>query len=644
MSQEPICYNIKQLFEADDKYFIPIYQRNYSWQQGEVKQLIQDVFDSYVNTPDSPYYIGTLVAYERKEDGGVHYETIDGQQRLTTLTILLHAIHRWSFEELSFSKIKLAAELRFSNRQKSANTIDVIKRGHSKQAEFINNHEYDTNIKNRYADAEAIVKQMFGYPNQIAGFYNYLVEKVQILRVLVPEKTDLNHYFEIMNNRGEQLEKHEVLKANLLNHFTDSPQKLSVFNKIWEAVSDMESYVQYGFDKVERSLIFGGQIDEEKWNNFQCSNFTDIMRCLTFKEEKDDLKGNVKMTIDEILNSRNAGKLIEGKQDEGSERFNSVVNFPGFLLHVLRIQKGENIPLDDKRILEVFNNHLETQEDVETFGYNLLKLRHLFDQYIIKREFKNEKEKWSLLKVKCYQDQKTSKISYVNSIGENGGREVIMLLSMFHVSLPSMNYKHWLNAALKHLFEKPVNDLEYENFLFDLARSYFFDRILAPANKEKDYFAMIYRNEYQNRSFAFGDLCWSNLNKGTAVENFAFNFVDYIIWKSRNNLDSREAGFEFSSRSSVEHYYPQNPINGVPLDDKEALDNFGNLCLISSSKNSRLSNYMPIAKKDHYSADNTIESLKQYRMMKMTSETSPWDSSSIYSHAIEIRQMLEKYY
>ncbi|MCP2979705.1 hypothetical protein NK969_24585, partial [Salmonella enterica subsp. enterica serovar Typhimurium] len=83
-------------------------------------------------------------------------------------------------------------------------------------------------------------------------------EKVEITRVSVPKDTDLNHYFEVMNNRGEQLEKHEVVKARLmsvLNEITDPyerEQSIQLLGKVWDATANMERYVQYGFNLDER--------------------------------------------------------------------------------------------------------------------------------------------------------------------------------------------------------------------------------------------------------------------------------------------------------------------------------------------------------------------------------------------------------
>ena len=67
-------------------YKIPIYQRNYAWEREEIYALIKDVYDSLKK---SVYYIGTLVTYKRDEN---IYEIIDGQQRLTTIYIILKAL------------------------------------------------------------------------------------------------------------------------------------------------------------------------------------------------------------------------------------------------------------------------------------------------------------------------------------------------------------------------------------------------------------------------------------------------------------------------------------------------------------------------------------------------------------------------
>src|SRR5690606_12495540 len=97
-----------------------------------------------------------------------------------------------------------------------------------------------------------------------------------------------------------------------------------------------------------------------------------------------------------------------------------------------------------------------------------------------------------------------------------------------------------------------------------------------------------------------------------------FNFLDYIIWI--NDEADLYNSFEFSFRSSVEHYYPQNPIGGEKLEHQSVLHSFGNLCLISHQKNSKLNHHLPSAKKNYYqklgaNGQLAFDSLKQYIMM-----------------------------
>lgn len=66
-------------------YMIPVYQRNYAWEKDEIDTLVKDVHDSFRKDRTSPYYIGTLVSFNR---GDSEHEIIDGQQRLTTIYII----------------------------------------------------------------------------------------------------------------------------------------------------------------------------------------------------------------------------------------------------------------------------------------------------------------------------------------------------------------------------------------------------------------------------------------------------------------------------------------------------------------------------------------------------------------------------
>ena len=183
---------VSDLFDNGNKcnYIIPIYQRNYAWGDDEISSLLQDIKNACEKNKeqDKNYYIGSLVVY-RRENGD--FEVIDGQQRLTTLTLIMHYLGKLSFRNVFF-------EHRDESEQALSNlNSEKLPSNFSQALEIINKgiHEWGGNKTN---------------------FAKFLLEKVEIIRTEVPEGTDLNHYFEIMNTRGEQLEKHEILKARLM--------------------------------------------------------------------------------------------------------------------------------------------------------------------------------------------------------------------------------------------------------------------------------------------------------------------------------------------------------------------------------------------------------------------------------------------
>ena len=162
-------------------YKIPIYQRNYAWEREEINALIKDVYDSLEK---SVYYIGTLVTYKRDENV---FEVIDGQQRLTTIYIILKAL---GLEAIS-------NRLTYSARKVSAETIE-------KMPEF--GDENDMGILNGYNYAKEALKEIVGeQKSDIDKFKDYFLNNVHIIHYRVPKDVDLNHYFEVMNSRGEQL-------------------------------------------------------------------------------------------------------------------------------------------------------------------------------------------------------------------------------------------------------------------------------------------------------------------------------------------------------------------------------------------------------------------------------------------------------
>ena len=642
---------ISDLFNDENKcnYIIPIYQRNYAWGDDEISSLLQDIKNACEKNKeqDKNYYIGSLVVYRR--DNG-DFEVIDGQQRLTTLTLIMHHLGKLSFRNVSF-------EHRDESEQALSN---------------LNSEKLPSNFSQALKTIKKVIDE---WGNNKDEFVKFLLDKVEIIRTEVPEGTDLNHYFEIMNTRGEQLEKHEVLKARLMKKLR-TPIEKNLFAKIWDACSDMSRYAVMGFDSKIREVIFS-----DKWSE-KPKCFMEIIQDIEAynkeieKKNKDENKKSPMINIQGDVDGIKILDLINGSKNSGFNKndfvdkydgsFTPVIDFPNFLMHVLRIYLemtdkcvdfAKTVPLDEKYLLNSFEEKIKDDDEaVRNFIYVLLICRYLFDCYVIKSNaIRTGEENWSLWAVRPNGSSYYYKNTFGNTESKNDEKLdnfddtkiVVMLLSMFHVSNPSRIYKNWLYAVLRWLFNNKDNikSDEYINFLEKLCDDFYFGNNC----QGEDITDIILGKEIDFSS----NKEW---NGGVQVPNFVFNRLDYQLWKffheqeqeqkveslSENDkwltIKNKEAiwkKFRFTFRSSVEHHYPQHPSAGDELES--GLNDFGNLYLLSQSKNSSLGNSSPEEKKKHY-RNNEYDSLKQAIMMNYNE----WTEREIKEHGEKMIEILNQ--
>ena len=648
---------ISDLFNDENKcnYIIPIYQRNYAWGDDEISSLLQDIKNACEQNKeqDKNYYIGSLVVYLR--DNG-NFEVIDGQQRLTTLTLIMHHLGKLSFRNISF-------EHRDESEQALSN---------------LNSEKLPSNFSQALKTIKKVIDE---WGNNKDEFVKFLLDKVEIIRTEVPEGTDLNHYFEIMNTRGEQLEKHEVLKARLMKKLR-TPIEKNLFAKIWDACSDMSRYAVMGFDSKIREVIFS-----DKWSE-KPKCFMEIIQDIEAynkeieKKNKDENKKSPIINIQGDVDGIKILDLINGSKNSGFNKndfvdkydgsFTPVIDFPNFLMHVLRIYLEitdkcgdftKIVPLDEKYLLNSFEGQIKDDEAVRNFIYVLLICRYLFDCYVIKSNaIRTGEENWSLWAVRPNGSSYYYKNTFGNNTDESKNDEeldnsddtktVVMLLSMFHVSNPSRIYKNWLYAVLRWLFNNKDNITHgnYVDFLKDLCDKFYFGNNC----QGKDITEII----LDKVEFELNSGHKENWDDGVSVPNFIFNRLDYQLWKffheqeqeqeqrveilSENDkwltIKNKEAiwkKFRFTFRSSVEHHYPQHPSAGDELES--GLNNFGNLYLLSQSKNSSLGNSSPEEKKKHYT-NNEYDSLKQAIMMSYDK----WGEDEIKVHGEKMLTILNQ--
>ena len=480
MTQE---LSMGQLFQTDD-YLIPLYQRNYAWEQAQVTQLIRDIWDLHADKGN--YYVGTLVTHLTEHDGRPCYETIDGQQRLTTLNILFSVLKQDFGCEIDY---RYETRLRFESRAVSSQTLKAL----CDNGADSNKIALNTKMSQAYINMGSEIRTLAnGDRAKISQFKNYLFQNVKLLRVVVPPDTDLNHYFEIMNNRGEQLEMHEIQKSRFLKLLKGDDLSSRMFSRIWEACSMMGQYMVFGFEKPLRDALFQ---QHKSWDYFH-EDFEELCeRANLFLYNK--IKSSSPKNLLNLIRE-NAPDIDDEEEEtvEKPETYNSVVDFPNFLLHVLRVWTGSNVRLDDKKLLNTFADHIAAAKDkarfAKDFAYELLHARFMFDRYIIKRPLEQGKEDWSMESLHLMKDRKRS--YYVNTFDTDSQDQVIKLLSMFHVSFPQMIYKHWLSGVMKFLYdsEAAINGQDYISYLERLSDAFYFDRF---GPKVIDYYDIIFKKE-----------------------------------------------------------------------------------------------------------------------------------------------------
>lgn len=548
-------FNVENIFKY--KYLIPIYQRNYAWGKDEIEALLEDIKGS-----KEGYFIGSLVVREK----GEFFEVIDGQQRLTTLFLILKYIG-----------VNITGGLQFEARQKSNETLSKI-------------HKDDDNLVDlpsaEIANGFKFIKE---YLEKNKDFNKSKILNAQILRVPVPDDTDLNHFFEIMNTRGEQLEVHQIVKANILKALDKKDQKIAAF--VWDACANMDRYVQMNFEKGLRAKIFGDNwdklCDEERLFEISLENNS--------KDSKEADGNSEERSLRQILQDGNyTSEKITQDEDENI-RFSSIINFPNFLLQVnaaisgdIKSEKSINELLYDKNLICNLKKHYEGDEKTQkakNFIYNILKFRLLFDKFIIKTDGNDKKdgEKWSLKMIAKKDDN--SKFFYKNTF-DDANRKLIILQSCLRITYTSPRTMEWIFTLLKQLDENKTSD-DMQEILEKYARGKVKDALKQSTSYPTcERIILTYLDYILYRECVIG----AQDSKIKQKLQNAFKAIGSVNLK---NLQE----WEFKFRNSIEHFYPQNPSkDSIERMDDETLNSFGNLALVTTSGNSQFSNLAPSAK------------------------------------------------
>jgi len=592
---------IKKILE-EYSYIIPRYQRNYSWGKKEIVQLIKDICEYFKSDNKEAYYLGSLVCFER--EGGI-FELIDGQQRHTTITLINLVLKNWRSRKIE--GIVEKNNLKYDSRKKAQDYVEKLY--------ITDQSDFDNQVKNlnvlgtgNFKDAIEFIQEELESKKdeEVVKFAKDFYNKVFLFRVKVPEDTDLNHYFEIMNNRGEQLEKHEILKASLMDKIEDR-QYYEKFAIIWDACSDMNDYVYFKFHNEDaRKKLFDDN------GNLKINNFTEITYILSnIPEEKSE-------KLEDIIKCESYSDASIS-EEQTCDKYRSIIDFSNFLLQVLKLEYPD-VKLDDKKLLEQFN---ENPPNPESFIIDLLRCRTIFDKYIIKQDLSNadeNKQHWGIRTLNNISDD------LIKTFETDEHLTKIQLVLYYPDTTNTHN--NWLHKILQILKSQKHDILCYD--YLNAVRKIAEERFKESLKVEK---ALLY----------------------PSVKIHVFYFIEYLLWrlykeendlpqnlyelkKKINNKKKAFNDFKFKYIYSREHLLSQasGALNKI---DENILNGIGNLCLISTSQNSEGNKESPADKKTRFK--NDISSLK--RIIMFESFDNIWNEENIQNHEKEIRALLTHY-
>jgi hypothetical protein len=618
---------------VDSRLFsIPLYQRLYAWETEQIRQLLDDLHDTYLKFKDNrkDYFIGNIV--KASLDKFNRNALIDGQQRITTLWLMGFVLKEFYSEWDNFIKINEFLRLDFIARKDDKLFLDKLSKT-SSYNEYIQKEFPQINPKMK--NAIEVVHAFFD--NEVTNkpeFAKYIYKHAKFVEVTLPDKTNLNKYFEIMNNRGIQLEKHEILKARILNKIGNDKQVQ--YSKIWDACSQMNRFIENCFEKEEQNI----KIKDEIYNLIE-SKFSDIGK---FIERISDGDNKNDKTLTQIIEEASLESNPEISYDQiivNEDQFYSIINFSTFLLHAYKVHKKDSkVSLKDKDLLK--NINIQTEDEAIAFIKDVFIFRILFDQYIIKNYRNGLNNLWETRILKIEEDKAEQKKVRIKSF-EN----TTQILAMLNVST---SVEHWLPPALSYLRRKEtLEDESLTHWLEDLDNYFAYLRQFEQKSMMKSS-----NNLLSDIGVAIPRKTFSvdvnKLSKGTSTDHYWFYKLDYCLWKKWLNDDSitkwstEIRSYQFRSNRSIEHVYPQHPEDENYWED-DVLNSFGNLALISVGSNSEYNRHGFLWKKgqfkDRIAKKWGIESLKLADIYNSREE---WTSQDCARHQEDMINILNNYH
>lgn len=272
-------YPLAKIFSAEFDYTIPSYQRPYAWTETQAGELFSDLYDFFLKEKDDTYFLGSIVLI--KEEGKPRAEVIDGQQRLTTLTLLFAALTYKAAGAIRDNLMKYLCEPgneleglpqkpRLTLRERDCDFFEHYVQGVQLDALRQLEPAQLDNESQRNIRANALLMlerlhQAFGEDQKaLTAFGGFLVQRCFLVAVSTPSQQSAFRVFSVLNSRGLDLLPTDIIKSDVIGSI--DPLRQAEYNDMWEELevdagrdgfADVFGHIRmiYAKEKARRALL-----------------------------------------------------------------------------------------------------------------------------------------------------------------------------------------------------------------------------------------------------------------------------------------------------------------------------------------------------------------------------------------------------
>jgi len=480
MNQKDSLITLKNIYELRDKnFFIPAYQRGYRWKKRQVIDLLNDlkVFSENKKNKSDFYCLQPIVVKKCSENlkknnnlEGNWFEVIDGQQRLTTIYLILHYFNQRIIEEERY----ILYSIKYETRPKSTDFLKNIKSDYYKDnIDFYNMFNAYENIKEWFSDKKNIINniqdiilnntsviwyQVFKEINSIDIFTRINIGKIPLTNAELIKAMFLGNVNSEEKDEGEvYLKRLQIAKEWDEIEYTLQRDKFWYF--IYHGEKDYDTRIEYIFDSMKKKSN-----DDESYYTFH-----------KFHEDLD------RKSLDEIW--LNIKKYFQKLQDWFNNRV--TYHYIGYLItlgysidELINISQGKTKTEFKRSLINKIKNEISFEEDMESLEYGtdnekIINLLLLFNiQTLLDNDEAESKFPFNLFKTQNWD------LEHIHSINEE------VPSTNTHKKDWLIDAKEFVDKKLKVKIEKYIQEDSFEDF------NQIYETVLDFFNKDNNYFSI----------------------------------------------------------------------------------------------------------------------------------------------------------